>query len=86
MLDNGVVLVQEGSRCWVEDPSFSARPWATLWIEFADDFPPAGWFWLYNGIGNRKTIADLVKAGLLEINPEPRMLSDGFKNYVARVK
>ena len=85
-LDDGVVLVQEDGKCWVEDPRFAARPWATLWIGFAEDLPPAGWFWLYNGVGNRKTIADCVKHGILEIDPQARMLSDGFKNFIARVK
>lgn len=84
-MDDGVILVQEGTRCWVEDPKFPARPWASLWIEYADDFPPAGWFWLYESIGNRKTIVDCHKRGLLEIDPQARILSDGFRAHLARV-
>lgn len=84
-LDDGVLLVQQGGYCYVEDPKFLARPWAVLSIEYADDIAPTGWFWIDTGIGNRKTIADCVKQGLIEVDPHQRYLSDGFPAHIARV-
>lgn len=84
-LDDGVNLVQIGNYCCVEDPKFLARPWATLSIDYADDIAPTGWFWLDDNRWNQKTISDCVKAGILEIYPQPRILSDGFPGKIARV-
>ena len=84
-LDAGVRVVHEGAKCWAIDPLFAERPWCVLSIEYVDDFPPEGWFWLYNGIGNRKTILDMLKHGHLEINPDRRILSDGSYGQLARL-
>jgi len=71
-LDDGVTLIQEGDRCWAEEARFSARPWASLWIERSGATPPAGWFFLNDAPANRKTIADCVKEGLLELANDDR--------------
>ena len=84
-LDDGVRLVQEGAKCWAIDPLFAERPWCVLSIEYTSDLPPDGWFWLYNGIGNRKSILDAVKHGHLEIQADRRILSDGSWAQLARL-
>jgi len=84
-LDDGVSLVQVGSYCYVEDPKFLARPWATLSIETVDDLAPTGWFWLHDERWNKSTIAACVKNGILEIDPHDRIMSDGFTSKLARV-
>jgi hypothetical protein len=84
-LDDGVSVVQDGSVCVVEDPRFLSRPWAVLWIDYVDAVPPEGWFFLKEDIGNRKTILDCLKHGILEVRGGPHILSDGGCARLARV-
>ena len=54
-LDDKVIAVQDGADAWCEEPGFSGRVWCNLSIRYADAIAPDGWFFLYEGIGNRKT-------------------------------
>jgi hypothetical protein len=84
-LDERVVLVQEGADAWAEEPGAAGRPWAKLSIRYADAIAPEGWFFLYESIGSRKTIADCIKHGALEIQTARFTLSDGGGALLARV-
>lgn len=84
-LDAGAILVQHNDRCWVLDPSFAERPWAILHMLGINDAAPEGWFWLDSGIGNRKTIADCIAHGILEIDKHQRRLDNGMPAYLAKV-
>lgn len=84
-LDDGAVVVQDGAICVVEDPRFLSRPWAVLWIGYAGVDAPDGWFFLKEDIGNRKTILDCLKHGILEVRGGPHILSDGGCARLARV-
>ena len=84
-LDDKVIAVQEGADAWCEEPGFSGRVWCNLSIRYADAIAPDGWFFLYEGIGNRKTNADLIKHGLMEIQVAPFTLSDGGSAVLARL-
>jgi hypothetical protein len=46
---------------------------------------PDGWFFLKEDIGNRKTILDCLKHGILEVRGGPHILSDGGCARLARV-
>ena len=46
---------------------------------------PEGWFFLYQGIGSRKTILDLLKHGQLEVQSSAFTLSDGNSTFLARL-
>ena len=84
-LDDRVVAVQEGADAWCEEPGASGRVWCNLSIRYADSIAPDGWFFLYESIGSRKTIADLLKHGLLEIQESRFTLSDGNSTLIARL-
>ena len=84
-LDDRVVAVQEGADAWCEEPGASGRVWCNLSIRYADATAPDGYFFLYEGIGNRKTNLELLKHGLLEIQPARFTLSDGGNALIARL-
>ena len=84
-LDDGVILVQHGNRCWAIDPKFIERPWAILHMAEISDPAPTGYFWLDQSIGNRKTIADCLKHGLIEVDHFIRRLDNGSPAYLAKV-
>ena len=84
-LDDKVIAVQEGADAWCEEPGVTGRVWCNLSIRYADAIAPDGWFFLYEGIGNRKTNLDLLKHGLLEIQPSRFTLSDGGSALLARL-
>lgn len=84
-LDDRVIAVQEGADAWCEEPGVSGRVWCNLSIRYADAIAPDGWFFLYEGIGNRKTNLDLLKHGLLEIKTPGFTLSDGGSALIARL-
>ena len=84
-LDEKVVAVQEGADAWCEEPGVSGRVWCNLSMRYADAIAPEGWFFLYEGIGNRKTNLDLLKHGLLEIQESRFTLSDGNSTFLARL-
>jgi len=84
-LDDRVVLVQDGQDAWAEEPGTTGRPWANLSIRYADAVPPEGWFFLYESIGSRKTIAECLKHKALEIQVARFTLSDGGSALLARV-
>jgi hypothetical protein len=84
-LDERVVLVQEGPDAWAEEPGATGRPWANLSIRYTDAIAPEGWFFLYESIGSRKTIADCIKNGALEIESARFTMSDGGGALLARV-
>ena len=54
-------------------------------MRYADAIAPDGWFFLYEGIGNRKTNADLIKHGVMEIQVARFTLSDGGSAILARL-
>ena len=54
-------------------------------MRYADAIAPDGWFFLYEGIGNRKTNLDLLKHGLLQVQASPFTLSDGGSTLLARL-
>tara|TARA_R110000868_G_scaffold120659_1_gene320350 strand:- start:339 stop:506 length:168 start_codon:yes stop_codon:yes gene_type:complete len=54
-------------------------------MRYADAIAPDGWFFLYEGIGNRKTNLDLLKHGLIEIQSSRFTLSDGGSALLARL-
>jgi hypothetical protein len=84
-LDDRVIAVQEGADAWCEEPGVGGRAWCILSQRYADAIAPEGWFFLYEGIGNRKTNADLVKHGLMELQPSRFTLSDGGTAQLARL-
>ena len=85
-LDERVVAVQEGADAWCEEPGASGRVWCNLSIRYADAIAPDGWFFLYEGIGNRKTNLDLLKHGLIEVQGAPFLLGDGASVRIARLR
>lgn len=84
-LDERVIAVQEGADAWCVEPGISGRVWCNLSIRYADAVAPEGWFFLYEGIGNRKTNADLVKHGLMVLEQSRFTLSDGGTAQLARL-
>ena len=66
-LDDKVDADQENNDAWCEEPGVSGRVWCNLSMRYADAIAPEGWFFLYEGIGNRKTNADLITHGVMEI-------------------
>jgi hypothetical protein len=84
-LDDKVVAVQENNDAWCEEPGVSGRVWCNLSIRYADAIAPEGWFFLYEGIGNRKTNLDLMKHGLMEVQQSRFTLSDGNSAALARL-
>jgi hypothetical protein len=84
-LDDKVIAVQENNDAWCEEPGVTGRVWCNLSIRYADAIAPEGWFFLYEGIGNRKTNLDLVKHGLMEVQQSRFTLSDGNSAAVARL-
>jgi hypothetical protein len=84
-LDDHVIAVQEGADAWCEEPGVTGRVWCKLSMRYADAIAPDGWFFLYEGIGNRKTNADLIKHGVMEIQVARFTLSDGGSAILARL-
>ena len=84
-LDDKVVAVQEGADAWCEEPGVTGRVWCNLSIRYADAVAPKGWFFLYQGIGSRKTILDLLKHQMLQVQASPFTLSDGGSTLLARL-
>ena len=84
-LDDKVIAAQEGPDAWCYEPGVSGRVWCNLSIRYADAIAPDGWFFLYEGIGNRKTNADLIKHGLMEVQESRFTLSDGGSALLARL-
>ncbi len=84
-LDERVIAVQEGADAWCYEPGASGRVWCNLSIRYADAVATEGWFFLYEGIGNRKTNADLVKHGLMVLEQSRFTLSDGGSAQLARL-
>ena len=84
-LDDQVIAVQEGPDAWCYEPGVSGRVWCILSQRYADAIAPDGWFFLYEGIGNRKTNLDLLKHGLIEIQQSRFNLSDGGTAVLARL-
>jgi hypothetical protein len=83
-LDDGIHCVQEGADAWCLDPKIG-RQFAKLSIRYADAAAPDGWFFLNEHIFNRKTIADLLKAGHLEVDQSAFTLSDGGQARLGRL-
>lgn len=84
-LDDNVIAVQEGPDAWCEEPGVTGRVWCNLSMRYADAIAPDGWFFLYEGIGNRKTNLELIKHGLLEVQVSRFTLSDGGSAILARL-
>jgi len=84
-LDDNVIAVQEGPDAWCYEPGVSGRVWCILSQRYADAIAPEGWFFLYEGIGNRKTNLDLMKHGLMEVQQSRFTLSDGNSASLARL-
>jgi hypothetical protein len=84
-LDDQVIAVQEGPDAWCYEPGVSGRVWCILSQRYADAIAPDGWFFLYEGIGNRKTNADLIKHGVMIVQPSRFTLSDGGTALLARL-
>ena len=85
-LDDNVVAVQEGADAWCEEPGVTGRVWCKLSIRYADANAPDGWFFLYESIGSRKTIADLIKRGVMVVEAAGFTLSDGGSAMIARLR
>ena len=83
-LDEGIRCVQEGADAWCLDPKVG-RQFAKLSIRYADANAPEGWFFLNEHIFNRKTIADLMKSGHLEVQSSVFTLSDGGHARLGRL-
>lgn len=83
-LDEGIHCVQEGADAWCLDPKVG-RQFAKLSIRYADANAPDGWFFLNEHIFNRKTIADLLKSGHLEVDQSVFTLSDGGHARLGRL-
>jgi len=84
-LDDRVIAVQEGADAWCEEPGTSGRAWCILSQRYADAIAPDGWFFLYEGIGNRKTNLELMRHGLMELRQSRFTLSDGGTAQLARL-
>jgi hypothetical protein len=84
-LDDQVIAVQEGPDAWCYEPGVSGRVWCILSQRYADAIAPEGWFFLYEGIGNRKTNLDLMKHGVMIVQPSRFTLSDGGTALLARL-
>jgi len=84
-LDDQVIAVQEGADAWCYEPGVSGRVWCILSQRYADAIAPDGWFFLYEGIGNRKTNLDLIKHGVMIVQPSRFALSDGNTALLARL-
>ena len=84
-LDERVIAVQEGADAWCYEPGVGGRAWCILSQRYADAVAPEGWFFLYEGIGNRKTNLDLVKHGLMQLEQSRFTLSDGGTAQLARL-
>ena len=84
-LDERVIAVQEGADAWCYEPGVSGRVWCILSQRYADVVAPEGYFFLYEGIGNRKTNLDLVKHGLMVLEQSRFTLSDGGNAQLARL-
>ena len=84
-LDDQVIAVQEGPDAWCYEPGVSGRVWCILSQRYADAIAPEGWFFLYEGIGNRKTNLDLMKHGVMIVQPSRFTLSDGNSALLARL-
>ena len=83
-LDDGIRCVQDGADAWCYDPAIG-RQFAKLSIRYADAVAPEGWFFLNEHIFNRATIADVVKAGHLEVSQSVFTLSDGGHARLGRL-
>ena len=83
-LDDGIRCVQEGADARCLDPKIG-RQFAKLSIRYTDANAPEGWFFLNEHIFNRKTIADLLKAGHLEVDQSAFTLSDGGQARLGRL-
>jgi hypothetical protein len=83
-LDEGIQCVQEGADAWCLDPKIG-RQFAKLSIRYVDANAPEGWFFLNEHIFNRATIAELTKAGHLEIQSTRFTLSDGGQALLGRL-
>ena len=83
-LDDGIRCVQEGADAWCLDPKIG-RQFAKLSSRYTDANAPDGWFFLNEHIFNRKTIADLLKAGHLEVDQSAFTLSDGGQARLGRL-
>ncbi len=84
-LDDRVIAVKEGADACCYEPGVSGRVWCILSQRYADAAAPEGWFFLYEGIGNRKTNLDLVKHGLMQLEQSRFTLSDGGTAQLARL-
>lgn len=85
-LDDKVIAVQEGCDAWCEEPGLVGRVWCNLSIRYADAVAPEGWFFLYEGIGTRKTNSDLIKHGVLEVQQSSFTLRDGGTATLGRLR
>ena len=83
-LDEGIQCVQDGADAWCYDPKIG-RQFAKLSIRYTDANAPEGWFFLNEHIFNRVTIAELLKAGHIEIQSTRFTLSDGGQALLARL-
>ncbi len=83
-LDEGIKCVQEGADAWCYDPKIG-RQFAKLSIRYSDAIAPEGWFFLNEHIFNRATIAELIKAGHLEVDQSAFTLSDGGQARLGRL-
>jgi hypothetical protein len=83
-LDEGIRCVQEGADAWCLDPKIG-RQFAKLSIRYVDAVAPDGWFFLNEHMFNRKTIADLMKSGHLEVQSSVFTLSDGGHARLGRL-
>jgi len=83
-LDDGIRCVQEGADAWCYDPAIG-RQFAKLSIRYVDATAPDGWFFLNEHIFNRATIAQLLKAGHLEVQSTRFTLSDGGQALLGRL-
>ena len=83
-LDDGIHCIQEGADAWCLDPKVG-RQFAKLSIRYADANAPDGWFFLNEHIFNRATIAELIKAGHLEVDQSAFTLSDGGQARLGRL-
>ena len=83
-LDDGIHCIQEGADAWCLDPKVG-RQFAKLSIRYTDANAPEGWFFLNEHIFNRATIAELIKAGHLEVDQSAFTLSDGGQARLGRL-
>ncbi len=83
-MDSTVIAVRQG-RDIVAIKRFRGDDTMTTVGHVIDAIAPDGWFFLYEGIGNRKTNADLIKHGVMEIQVARFTLSDGGSAVLARL-